>query len=46
MYIEGQKCPCCESGILKLVKGLEPYNIDHLMCSFCDGTFTLKDEQV
>jgi len=37
----GDKCPHCKKGILELVKGNEPFTIDHLQCNICDSTFNL-----
>jgi hypothetical protein len=40
---EQDTCPICEKGILEFVKGNEPYDTDHLQCSYCDSTFILTE---
>jgi len=43
----GMDCPHCTKhnveniGKLRLIKGDEPYNVDHLMCSECSSTYNL-----
>ena len=39
----GDVCPHCEEDKLVLIKGNEPYNIDHLQCPSCDSTYNLEE---
>ncbi len=33
------ECPFCSRRTLVIIKGREPYNVDHLQCTECDSTF-------
>ena len=43
----GDECPHCKEhkleplGILMLIRGDEPYNVDHLECTECGSTYNL-----
>jgi len=41
---ENDTCPHCGKGILQLIKGDHPYNIDHLMCNECFSTYNLDQK--
>lgn len=41
---EGDQCPHCKEGKLEIIKGCEPYSIDHLMCDRCDSTYCLDEK--
>ena len=37
------KCNHCKKGKLEVIKGYEPYNIDHYQCNYCDSTFNIEE---
>jgi Zn finger protein HypA/HybF involved in hydrogenase expression len=34
-------CEHCNSDVLVLINGVEPYSVDHLQCPTCDSTYNL-----
>lgn len=37
-----EKCPKCKEGVLDIVRGMYPYNIDFKQCNKCDSTFNIE----
>jgi len=44
MIKEGDICPFCKKGKLRLCRGYFPYCEDHLICPLCDSTYNLGEE--